>query len=122
MIDYVAKEDQLKIEELGWSTFWDDENNSWMMAEHVTRKCRDCRGTGEIQADKNDAWSMEVCEECDGTGQMVINILWDDAITCEDYLSLSRQRWYLNKRYGTYKPASIEDYWQETPKRLTRRI
>lgn len=116
ILDYVAKEDQLKIEADDWSTYWDEETNCWMMAEHVTVRCFECRGRGETCYNDEGCTDdeLEICGICGGTGQDLIDIKWDDAISCEDYQSLVRQRWYLNKRYGTHKVKTVTDYWLKT--------
>jgi hypothetical protein len=100
IVDFVDPEAQLKIEDPNWSTYWDEESQCWMMAEHIYHR-----------SDPNNAWSMEDCEDCDATGRELVNIDWENAISCEDYSSLGKQRWYLIKRYGTPKPQSIVDYW-----------
>lgn len=107
MIGYLDDSGNRKLEVEDWSTYWDDDEHCWMMARHVYTRCGECKGMGETQT-PNGKWT---CFTCDGKGRELVNIDYENAISCEDFILLEWQRDYLRKRYGTPNPVSIVDYW-----------
>lgn len=81
IIDAIDPEEAMRVDDPDWTTYWDDEQQCWMMAELIYH---------------NDE---------------LVNIDWENAISCEDYISQQRQEAWLIQRYGEVKPKSIVDYW-----------
>lgn len=108
MLTTVEQDEQYKIEEPGYRTYWDKSAKKWMMAEWIEVRCEQCDGSGKYfwaDDDENDE-----CMNCWGSGYEDA-LDTDNAVSCEDFKSVKKQEWYLWRKYGTSHPRRINDYW-----------
>ncbi len=70
IIDGIDQDEQLKFEDPDWSTYWDDEAQCWMMAEHIYSRCSECHGQGQTLTG-HGIWK---CDTCDASGRELVNI------------------------------------------------
>lgn len=107
-----------------WNDYWqewrhiDTGESIFFLGKRV--RCWECGGTGFeddffADEDEDDEEIRSECPNCEGVGRRT-EYDYNDAFTYEEMVALKTQSYNLLRRYGTLKPKSIADYWDNPPK------